>query len=340
MTIGAPAARSGAPATKVLVTLVIFACINLSMVGVGGAAAPNAAPAAVVRQPNLLPHAAGSVVGLYAGAADTSAVSTVSSLVGHRVTYAMDFLDGSSWSTLDDPAWLLSKWNGTGDRMIWGLPMLPNSGASLSTGATGAYNGYFVTLAQRLVAGGQGSSIIRLGWEFNGGWFPWAANGQAAAFVTYWRQIVGAMRSVPGARFSFEWNPTRGDQGVGSLSNYYPGNAYVDYVGLDVYDVEWQNYPGQVAEWNHIVTQSYGLDWLAFVGALLGKPLALPEWGLGWTSGGMVGGGDDAYFVSHMASWIATHQVANAIAWDYGSNPLPSSSEPAARAAFAASFSG
>ena len=79
-----------------------------------------------------------------------------------------------------------------------------------------------------MVSAGQGSSIIRPGWEFNGGWFPWAANGQAAAFVAYWQQIVTTMRSVPGQNFTFEWNPTAGDQGVGNLANYYPGNAYVD----------------------------------------------------------------------------------------------------------------
>jgi hypothetical protein len=41
-----------------------------------------------------------------------------------------------------------------------------------------------------------------------------------------------------------------------------------------------------------------------------------------------------------MSSWIATHHVANAVAFDYGSNPLPSAREPAAKTAFATSFSG
>ena len=39
---------------------------------------------------------------------------------------------------------------------------------------------------------------------------------------------VTTMRSVPGSHFTFEWNPTRGDLGVGNLSQYYPGNRYVD----------------------------------------------------------------------------------------------------------------
>jgi hypothetical protein len=294
-------------------------------------ATPTADPAATVP---------GAVVGAYAGAGNASGVDAAGAVAGHHLTYAMDFLDGTSWSSISDPTWFVSKWKGRGYDMIWGVPMLPNSGASLAKGATGAYDGYFKTLAANLVAQGQGSSVLRIGWEFNGGWFPWAANHHAADFVAYWKQIVQTMRSVKGAHFRFEWNPTRGDLGVGQLSEYYPGNAYVDFIGLDVYDVEWASYPGPQAEWQHMLTQTYGLDWLASFAKQEGKAIVLPEWGLGWTSGGSVGGGDNPYFVEHMAAWISANHVANAVVWDYGSNPLPSSSAPNSEAAFATAFKG
>ena len=281
-----------------------------------------------------------SVVGVYVGPGDPPpGVAAVSSLLGYQVRYAMDFTDGNSWASISDPGWLLSRWNATGEKMILGVDMLPNSGASLSVGATGAYNQYFVTLAKSLVAGGQADAIIRLGWEFNGGWFPWAANGQATVFVEYWQQIVDAMRSVAGQAFQFEWNPTRGDLGVGDLANYYPGDSFVDIVGLDIYDNEWGAYPGPQAEWQHILTQSYGLDWLASFASQHNKPMSIPEWGLGVTGNGMVGGGDDAYFVQQMAQWISSNNVSNAVAWDYGASPLPSSVDPLAEAAFQAAFS-
>jgi len=204
-----------------------------------------------------------SVLGVYAGPASPGTVSAVGTALGYHPTYAMDFLDPASWSTISNPSWFLGQWQGSGYKMIWGVEMIPNSGGSLAAGATGAYDAYFKTLAQNLVTGGQGSSVIRLGWEFNGGWFPWAANGHAADFVTYWQHIVTAMRSVAGASFRFEWNPTRGDMGVGDLANYYPGDTYVDIVGLDVYDTEWASYPGAQAEWQTMQTQAYGLNWLA-----------------------------------------------------------------------------
>lgn len=282
-----------------------------------------------------------SVIGVYGGAGQVNRVLAVEHQLGVKSMYAMDFLDGSSWSTISNPGWLLKVWGHTGLKMIWGVDMLPGSGASLATGATGAYNRWYQLLAQRLVAGGQGSSLIRLGWEFNGGWFPWRANHHAAAFVQYWRQIVNTMQSVPGAHFRFEWNPTRGDLGVGPLSQYYPGNQYVSVIGLDVYDIEWGHYPGAVAEWNHMLTQPYGLDWLASFGAAHGKPISFPEWGLGWGNGGNgpAGGGDNAYFIQHMARFISTHNVANAVAWDWGSRPMLSSYYPLAEKALFNSFS-
>ncbi len=126
----------------------------------------------------------------------------------------------------------------------------------LSSGAAGEYNQYFVTLATALVAGGQGNSIVRLNWDFN--WI-----GQAADFNAYWQQIVTAMGSVRGGNFKFEWNPTDVTDTAVHLESYYPGNDYVDLIGLDVYDDTLGSYPGTSAEFTKLETEPYGLNWLA-----------------------------------------------------------------------------
>ena len=299
----------------------------------GGAAAP----------------AGSSPLGVYVGYQSPGGVSSFGRAVGQQPTFAMDFLDGDSWSALVNtaPAYM-SAWKGSGYTMIWGLPMLPNSGSTLAQGASGAYNSYFLQLAQEMVAGGQGSSIVRPGWEFNGGWFSWAANGQASAFVTFWQQIVNTMRSVPGQNFTFEWNPTAGDTGVGDLAQYYPGNAYVDQIGLDLYDQHWGTYPGIAAQWNTDLTEPYGLNWLASFAAAQGKQITLPEWGLdpspssnngGVVSGnGEVGGGDDPTFINDVAQWITQNQVYEATYWQYNSSLLSSRSNPNSFAAFVQDF--
>jgi hypothetical protein len=288
-------------------------------------------------------------LGIYAGAANPGVINTLGQAMGKQPQFAMDFLQGDSWQTIEDPSWFISQWKNSGYSMIWGVPILPNAtDYSLAAGATGAYNSYFVTLAKAFVAGGQGSSIIRLGWEFNGGWFPWAANGHAAAFVGYWQQIVNSMRSVPGANFKFEWNPTLGDLDVGNLASYYPGNAYVDYIGADVYDQNWANYPGAADEFSTIETETYGLNWLSLFAAQQGKPITFPEWGLGSGPGNggaplaaanqEVAGGDDPTFINDMSAWIATHNVYEATFYDVGQSAVSPSTDPNSYAAIVADF--
>jgi len=291
-----------------------------------------------------------SPLGVYGGE-DPSTEQALAQSIGRQPGYAMSFLDENSFQKMEDPSWFISQFQGSSYSMIWGVPILPLTGGySLATGATGAYNQYFVTLAQGLVAGGQGSSIIRLGWEFNGSWFPWAAANQAANFIAYWQQIVTAMRSVSGANFKFEWNPASGDQsaGAGNLADYYPGNSYVDLIGLDVYDISWGSYPGAAAEFTTLVTEHYGLKWLASFAAQQGKPMTLPEWGLGSgdsnngapvsAPGTETSGGDDPTFINDMAGWIAAHDVYEATLWDINSSLVSPTSNPNSLAAVAHDF--
>jgi hypothetical protein len=261
----------------------------------------------------------------------------------------MSFLDNTSWQKMENPSWFISQFTGTKYSMIWGVPMLPNTGNyTLAAGATGAYDQYFVTLAQGLVSGGQANSIIRMGWEFNEGWAPWAASGQAANFVAYWRQIVTSMRSVPGANFQFEWNPVIGAQSAGNLAAYYPGNDYVSLIGLDVYDISWASYPGAAKLFSTMLTEPYGLNWLASFASQQGKPITLPEWGLGWGDsddgapvsdpGTETSGGDDPTFINDMAGWIATHHVVEATLWDVNQSTISTTENPNSFAAAVADF--
>ncbi len=292
----------------------------------------------------------GASLGVYVNAGCPSCITTFASEIDDPgLHYVMDFLNGASWSTISNPSWLLSQWANAHYEIIWGVPMLPNSGSTLAEGAAGDFNKNFVTLAQNFVASGQSDAIIRLGWEFNGSWVPWSADGQQANFIAYWHNIVTAMRSVPGANFRFEWNPAAGDDGVGNLTTYYPGNAYVDYIGLDVYDTSWGYYPGAQANFDHIETEPYGLNWVASFATLQNKPIVLPEWGLGWGAsapdsgpvsdpGKQTCGGDNPTFIIDMAKWIATHNVFEATYWDYGTSSFDNGANSNSAAALTDQF--
>jgi hypothetical protein len=117
------------------------------------------------------------------------------------------------------------------------MPMWPNTGGSLAEAASGGDNAQWAALAKNLIAGGLGTAILRIGWEFNGSWYPWSVLNatDAAAFAQAWRQIVGTVQRVPGQHFGFDWSMTASAGGV-NPALAYPGNSYVTTVGMDVYD--------------------------------------------------------------------------------------------------------
>jgi hypothetical protein len=281
---------------------------------VSAAAAALAALVAAAPAPASSPTA---TMGVYRGAGAPSEVAAFERWNGgRRVAFALDFLPMDSWRHVEDPSWWAAQWSGSPYRMVYAVPLLPRDGSTLATGATGAYNRYFEGLARTLVAYGQGDAVLRIGWEFNGSWFPWDAAKDRAAFVAYWREVVTAIRAVPGARFAFDWNANLGT-GTIAPEKVYPGDAYVDIVGADVYDQGWfAGYADPVKRWQSILDQPNGLSWLRAFAAAHGKPISLPEWGLTIRDDGH-GGGDNTYYIERMHEWIGASNVAYHAYFEY-----------------------
>ena len=115
------------------------------------------------------------------------------------------------------------------------------------------------------------------------------------------------------------WNP----QGFGapnvpgnSAQAYYPGDAYVDVIGNDLYDI-----------------RGHGATWAAaeaLYKAHPSKPYAFPEWGSGAST--------TPQFVRAMAKWVKQHRRVEFIAY-YSGRPgsvCDLASKPASRAAYRA----
>jgi hypothetical protein len=185
---------------------------------------------------------------------------------------------------------------------------------------------------------------LRLGWEFNSNGSPWwvASPVDAANFVSYWRQIVTTMRRVPGEKFTFLWNPSGASPTTYTPDQAYPGDAYVDYVGTDVFDNFWGKPFAAAAAWTHDLTEQWGLDWLAAFAVEHGKPVAIPEWSDEFRPDGH-GLGDDPSFIDNMAGWFVSNDVAFADVWWNDStltyrNNLLDGTFPRALARFKADF--
>jgi hypothetical protein len=222
-------------------------------------------------------------------------------------------MEWSTWSEIEDPSWDIASWEQDPNiKVVMTIPMWAATGGSLSAAAAGQYNTYYATMAKNLIAGGLGSSIIRLGWEFNGTWYPWSAENasQAGQYAAAWRQEVGAIKSVKGGHFTFDWSMTINDGGI-NPALAYPGDSYVDYIGMDVYD--WDEYPGLTTaqRWNDIVNNGYGLAWQASFAAQHKKPISFAEWALADNpSSPSTSGGDDPAFIQNMYNWFSTHNTA------------------------------
>jgi hypothetical protein len=332
----------------------------------------TAAPRTVVRAaappppppppPAPLPHFPVAAVGVYSGAGNPSGAAGFARDTGAHVTVVGDYLPGGSWATIDGSggslAWELGQWHGTGYRLELGVPMFATSGEtdSLAVGATGAYNGNFATLARTLVAAGDGNAILRLGQEFTGSWNPWRVTNatDAANYAQFYRQIVSAMRTVPGQAFKFIWegaDPQDGSyNGAYTADQTYPGDGYVDYIGSDTYDQSWVGSCGlafnnttsagaSMCSWN--TNTLPGLDRVAAFAAAHAKPVVFPEWGLADRGDGH-GMGDDPTFVEEMAWWIAGHNVAFDIYFDFDVSgqvdAITDGNFPASLAAYHAGF--
>ena len=248
----------------------------------------------------------------------------------------------ATWAQIIDPGWLYKRWLGQPYTMAFGVPMLPEDvpGVSLSACAEGAYDAYWREFGTVISSSGLGTSIIRLGWEFNGNWYVWDAT-DPAVWARCWQQIVTSARTTA-PKLRWDWDVNRGvSAGLANPVLAYPGNAYVSMIGVDSYD----SWPAATtaAGWQKQLNGPQGLDyWLKFAKAH-GKLLSVPEWGN--VAIGSGAGGDDARYVTDIRAFFAAHAAEIAFECNFqgsqsttGASYGPRTSVPAASAAYKAGF--
>ncbi len=281
--------------------------------------------------------------GAYAGPANVRGLTEFGNWRGAPTTVALDYLSDSEWNDIDQPSWTLNAWRRyqkKGGNLVLSVPMLTSApGGTFTAGAAGTFDRYFTTLGRKMVADGYSGAVLRIGWEFNGNWFPWSLSRSNAtdgpkAFIADWRHLVDLFRSIPGSHFRFDWtvNPGPSASGV-PAADAYPGDQYVDYVGVDQYDSSWNWRGGRIlgatARWRKIANQRYGLNWWLRFAKAHDKQITVPEWGLNNnTSPGSNGAGDDPSFIAHMYNWFKLNEPAYQMYFDYGGSALDTGADP------------
>lgn len=132
------------------------------------------------------------------------------------------------------------------------------------------------------------------------------ATAQASAkldYIAVFQYMVTILRSVPGNKFQFVWGPLKGDNGCGDPLTYYPGDAYVDFLGPDVYNNYYQSfvhadghfdlalrfdkYTLGKSSYTGVTTgnaagNDYCLRWYMEMAVARQKQIILSEWGTGF----------------------------------------------------------
>jgi Glycosyl hydrolase family 26 len=307
----------------------------------------DAPPPAVSQPVTATPAGSTSISGLnhavafYNSDAEPNGVEQMAQTLNGPVTmatYLSSAPDGQNIATANTwimPTLQAAEQQNPSEPPIVAVPLVQSNGDTLANAAAGGDNAAFTQLAQEMVSAGAGNSVLRLGWESNGNWFPWSADQNPQQYVQAFDNAVTAMRSVPGANFTFDWNVSAGPANWpagDTLSTFYPGNAYVDDIGVDAYDNQ---------NWNDLLNGSNGLNAVQQFASQNGKPMSVDEWGLWSSSSG--GQGDDPTFINNMANFFAN--TPNLAFQGYFNDTMPGGSEdladnPNSQAAYIQDFQG
>jgi hypothetical protein len=127
----------------------------------------------------------------------------------------------------------------------------------------GAYDDYITYWARAARDWGH-PFFLRLNHEMNGNWYPWSdqVNGnQPGDYVKAWRHVHDIFTREGATNVTWVWcvnNEYWTNPESSNLEGVYPGDAYVDWVGIDGYN--WGRNPAQPDKWrpfNEVMKQTY-----------------------------------------------------------------------------------
>ena len=250
--------------------------------------------------------------------------------LGWRPRWDNQCLDFDHWTLY--PSYFISPFtvNETDAHITLQMPAMFHSSSTNTTwadAAAGLYNQNWYTTGDQMCNVLHKCDVhLRPLWEMNGNWYEWSAALNLTAFISYFKHIATTFHSVPHGQFKVIWNPNALYQhGTPNTLNppwlAYPGDEFVDYIALDLYDQDWAVYaPGwssnltqpQIeavwkSQWTAYQKGLYGLDdFLAFA-IQHNKSLAVAEWGLKPIDSH--GGGDNVIYVQSMYDWLTSPSV-------------------------------
>jgi len=145
----------------------------------------------------------------------------------------------------------------------------------LTSISSGAYDDYIKTWANGL-RGLNTPIYLRPLHEFDGTWYPWGnVNGNTAAqFIAAWIRIRNIFTAAGATNVLFVWCPNNSNPNGIDQTQYYPGDQYVDWVGIDLYSDNGATFK------QTITTYCSPQNLYGRLTAMTSKPIMIAEFGL------------------------------------------------------------
>ncbi|GGQ55125.1 glycoside hydrolase family 26 protein [Couchioplanes azureus] len=237
---------------------------------------------------------------------DTAHVNAFCSARGRPCRVTQTYTDRTSWQSMTrGTGWtfeLLADFDGM---LVISQGLVPKGASKdLPSCARGEHDADWRAFGTLMRNHGRGDSVVRLGWEFNERTSPWLATDPKTWIACYRRAAENIRATNPDVLLDWTINAHSTPAGVcGGLStNCYPGDAYVDIIGIDNYD----HYPWSPtkAAFDRTAAAPEGLTWLYDFARAHGKPFSVGEWGVVPTADA---GRENPDFVTWMHEWFAAH---------------------------------
>ena len=255
-------------------------------------------------------------------ASDMARLDAWAAYRGRPNDVALMLTDYTSWQGVTRPDDRLELFQAFRGELVIGQPFWPQqSGGTLSACAAGDYDTYWRDFGTTLTAHGRQGSILRLAWQFNGDYVEWSAT-DPTLWVACFRHVVDAVRvNAPSVRIDWSMNAhgTQAPAG-GDAFDVYPGDDYVDIVGIDAYDMT-PSSPDEAA----FTAQCNGPDGICAVTDFVrshGKRLGVGQWAVVTCNGFGDRGGDNPFYVERMHRFFADN--ADVMGYEtYYNDPKP-----------------
>jgi len=223
----------------------------------------------------------GSFGGVTQFAADAGATPNIAL---YYSSWSEQFKSGFAWRAYDDA--------------VTPAVQIEPFGVDLEDIADGRYDGYLDSYASQVRAFGH-AVIIGFGHEPNGSWYPWGAGSVSpAVWIAAWRHIVDVFRQQGADNVIWLWTVNSQGHDAAMAGAWWPGDAYVTWIGVDGYYTAPGDTFGRV--FGMVLTEVRGF----------GKPIIISETAVG------PGTGDQASDIGNLFAGLRANRLLGLIWFD------------------------